>query len=416
VAALMHGNTSMSSMPPMESLPDATTAFVGLSLTQAFACFSDAAKSLERSYHQLEGEVARLRRELEERNADLARSLQEKSRMQDVLRTILQGLPCGVVVIEPSGQITFLNPAGARILAVGRQVSHVSHLPPTLQAALTQVKEGNEWELELRDPAAKFAWLHLQHAVLGSSGDSVFILEDVSERKRFAQARQRMERDQALAEMAAVLAHEVRNPLGSLELFAGLLAESATEAEQRGWAEQVQAGLRMLAATVNNVLHFHHLPGPNLAPTDLGKVLTGVRDFLQPLARQANVAIELRHELQGIQIQADRHRLEQVLFNLAINSLRSISDRGTIALCGGVRWLKRSMVAEIQVIDDGPGLPVDTADRIFDAGFTTRPGSPGLGLTVCKLMVEQHRGTIKAANRPSGGACFTIQFPMGESA
>ncbi len=119
-----------------------------------------------------------------------------------------------------------------------------------------------------------------------------------------------MRREQALAEMSAVLAHEIRTPLGSLELFAGLLAESDLDSDCRKWVEHVHAGLRTLAATVNNVLHFHSLPEhslrehglpePERAPMDLGQPLRSARDFFLPLARQPRVTLSLQNRLSGV--------------------------------------------------------------------------------------------------------------------
>jgi two-component system sensor histidine kinase FlrB len=378
------------------------------SLGQAFVCFREAAESLERSYRQLEGEVAHLRRKLEERNAELARSLAEKIRMRDGLHTILEGLPCGVLVTQSGGTVSFVNRAAAKLLDANYFPEKL--LPVPLGAALEHCREGGEWELEfLANNAPCF---HLRHTSLGA-GESVYIVEDVTDQKRLAHNRERIERDRALAEMAAVLAHEIRNPLGSLELFAGLLAESASDAEQRSWSEQLQAGLRMLSATVNNVLHFHQISGSHVALTDLGELLAGVKDFLEPMTRQSGVDLRLAHELQGVQLYADRHRLEQVLLNLAINALRALSGRGNLLFSGK---LLPSAIAEIEVRDDGPGLPMEYLERVFDAGFSTRPGSPGLGLTVCRMIVEQHGGTIRASNVASGGACFTMQFPLGVAA
>src|SRR5439155_26759686 len=131
--------------------------------------------------------------------------------------------------------------------------------------------------------------LAVRHPAIADAG-SVFILRDVSERKSLEEAQEKLSREQALAEMSAVLAHEVRNPLGSLELFAGLLAESHLPAECHNWVEQVQAGLRALAATVNNILHFHSQPQPERAPVNPGELLGWSRDFFLPLARQSRVA------------------------------------------------------------------------------------------------------------------------------
>jgi len=120
--------------------------------------------------------------------------------------------------------------------------------------------------------------------------------------------------EQALAEVSAVLAHEIRNPLASLEWFAGLLADSVLSAECQQWVEHMQAGLRTLAAAVNNVLHFYS--HPVRAALDLGELLDWAHDFLPPLARQAEIPFSLENPLAGIVLPADRHRLQQVLLNL----------------------------------------------------------------------------------------------------
>ena len=210
--------------------------------------------------------------------------------------------------------------------------------------------------------------------------------------------------------MSALLAHEIRNPLGSLELFAGLLAESELGGECRAWVEHVQAGLRTLSATVNNVLHFHSLPEPERAPIDLGDLLNWARQFLAPLARQSRIEISVHNRLCGVLLFADRHRLEQVLLNLVLNAVRALPGGGWIEL-GGHR-LAEGKAASIVVADTGPGIPAENLARIFEPGFSTRAGSPGLGLAVCRKIVEQHRGTITASSRLGWGATFTLTFPL----
>ena len=390
------------------------------SLTQAFASFTEAAGSLERSYHQLERELARLRRELEERNRELARSLEENRTIRNSLHRILEGLPCGVLVVEGrSGDLSAANPAALRLLEPAEAPpQNLAQLRPELRTFLEQARSSSgEWEMETNvgggEPRCLAAW----HSSLGDAGgtaDSVFILQDVSDRKRLALERERHRRQQALAEMSAVLAHEIRNPLGSLELFAGLLAESGLAEEPRSWVEHLQAGLRMLEATVNNVLHFHNAPSAQIAPTDLGQLLDWVGHFLAPLAKQSGVQLSLDHRLAGVELPADRHRLEQVLLNLAVNAIRFAPGAGSLWLSGRVDCRGPGEVVQIAMADSGPGIAPEHLGRIFDAGYTTRPGSPGLGLTVCKTIVEQHGGTIEAANRPQGGAAFTLRFPLGE--
>jgi len=389
---------------------------VEYSLNRAFACFTEAAESLERSYHQLESEVVRLRQELKDRNADLERSVEHSRQVRDSLYRILEGLPCGVLVGSDDGGLSLVNPAASRLLG-GVRPTRFSEIPAVLVALLQHVRrQEGEWEMELTSPGGELVAVTARRAWLGQPGrKAVFIVDDVSERKRLLRDRERLERQRALADMAAVLAHEIRNPLGSLELFAGLLADSDLGAEAHEWVDQVQAGLRMLAATVNNVLHFHNLPPPQLAPTDIGQLLDWVCDFLSPLARQSAVQLRLDNQLGGVHISVDAHRLEQVLLNLTINAFRFVSAGGTVTIAARVLVSEAPGMIRIEVADTGPGIAPEQLSRIFDPGFTTRAGSPGLGLTVCKTIVEQHGGTIRAANLSAGGASFQLTLPLGDA-
>jgi len=420
-------------------------------LARAFASFTEAAGSLERTYGQLQGEVAHLRQELEVTNRDLALSLEENHRIRERLRRILEGLPCGVMVIEAEtseagARISTLNPEAARL--IGATCESSDALPATLRAALDCARQtGEEPELQLSclpsssvpssipsrslqssSPPAKPVWIALRHAWLEQNHDratSVFILRDVSEAKKLEHDREQLRRQQALVEMSALLAHEIRNPLGSLELFAGLLAEANLEGESRRWIEHVQAGLRTLSSTVNNVLHLHNTPQPELAPTDAGELLDWAYDFLLPLAKQARVEMQIINGLHGVVLHADRHRLEQVLLNLALNAFRFMPGGGWLSI-RGIDFATRPELGnnnpsgdgpggddriEISLRDTGPGIPPGDLPRIFDTGFSTRAGSSGLGLAVCRRILEQHGGSIVAESRSGHGATFRLRLP-----
>jgi two-component system sensor histidine kinase FlrB len=391
-------------------------------LARAFASFTEAAGSLERTYGQLQGQVAHLRQELEVTNRDLAASLEENRRIRERQRRILEGLPCGVLVIEAGARISALNPETARLL--GGSFESADALPSALRTALDRARQtGEESELTLShlgsssaNPSSNAAppiWVAIRHAWLEQNqspahATSVFILRDVSEAKKLEQDREHLRRQQALVEMSALLAHEIRNPLGSLELFAGLLAEANLEGESHRWIEHVQAGLRTLSSTVNNVLHLHNAPQPEFAPTDLGQLLDWAYDFLLPLAKQARVEMQLINGLRGVVIPADRHRLEQVLLNLALNAFRFMPGGGWLSIRGSDGG---NDDLEIVVRDTGPGIVADDLPRIFDVGFSTRAGSSGLGLAVCHRILEQHGGSIEAESRPGHGATFRLRLP-----
>jgi signal transduction histidine kinase len=428
-------------------------------LLQAFRSFAEAADSLERSYGRLRGEVARLRSELKQSNAGLQRSLEENRQMRQHLDRILDGLPCGVVVTSEDGWVTLANPEGRRLLGLSwaaRGEESESEAPQLARGELRHLlqrarSQAGEQEQCLPDGSGGERWLAVRHAAIrdgaeaeaktserktgeervseqkigeekvsedlesssahSSESVSVFILRDVSDAKRLIQERDKLRREQALAEMSAILAHEIRNPLGSLELFAGLLAGAGLSVECCQWVEQVQAGLRTLAATVNNVLHFHSLPQPERMPIDLGQLLDWASGFLMPMARQARAELCLRNRLHGVWFSADRHRLEQVLLNLVLNAFRAMPGGGWVELSGQKIRQGEAATASISVSDTGPGILAEDLARVFDPGFSKRAG-PGLGLTVCRKIVEQHGGSLTAGNRAGSGARFIVTLPL----
>lgn len=436
------------------------------SLERAFQTFTHAADSLEKSYGHLHSEVLRLRFELEQTNGDLATSLEENARMRNYLARILEQMPCGVLVADRRGQIQMMNAEAHRLVSApklkpaegtdsqdapiaapgqskeGAQDAQGTTDTPdstrttdTIEAAalspeaiagyLEESRNGSgPMERELTIESVKGnRTIGLCCAVLGEgegeggSSDSVFLLRDITEERKRAAAGELARRKESLAEMATLLAHEIRNPLGSLELFAGLVADAAgQQPDLRRWTDHIQAGLRTLSATVNNVLQYHSQPAPQLAPVNLGRLLRDTVEFLRPLARQAGLRIDLQNSLGELEIAADAHRLQQVFFNLALNAFRAMSVGGKLTL--RLRWADLIHLDEvvIEFEDTGKGIAADDLPKIFLTGFTTHPGNPGLGLAVCQAVVEQHRGSMHVKSEVGKGTTFSLVLPrVGET-
>src|SRR5581483_11182091 len=195
--------------------------------------------------------------------------------------------------------------------------------------------------------------------------------------------------------------------------FIGLLADATAHMpETRQWVTYLQAGLRGLSATVNNVLQFHSQPAAQMAPTELDRLIKETMAFLQPLAAQRGQLIKVDNGVGRICTLADANRLKQVFLNLSLNAFRAMSPGGT--LTARLRWAPQcpGEVAQIDFQDQGRGIPPEALDQIFEPGFTTTPGSPGLGLCVCKKIVEQHGGEIRAESKPQMGTSFSLFLPI----
>jgi signal transduction histidine kinase len=389
-------------------------------LAAAFASFTQTAGSLETTYAKLQGEVGRLRNELENKNRSLAQSLEENQRMRTYLARILEGLPCGVLVFDGEMNLRMINPAASQLLNARSEGSTSPHatiprLLGSLLAALPQEEFNHEQEWGVEGPQGERT-LGVTRACFratGSGDDSLLILRDLTEAKQLEREREVSRRSQALAEVATLLAHEIRNPLGSLELFAGLLADALVDqAELQPWINHVQAGLRSLAATVNNVLHFHSQPPAQLLPLDLPRLVRETVEFLRPLARQKEMQIEWLGAKSPISILGDRSRLQQAFFNLALNAFRAMSPGRTLSVSVCRKEGPSRPLAAVAFMDQGTGISPENLEKIYEPGFTTQAGSPGLGLAVTRKVIEQHGGTISAQSCKGQGTTFTLALPL----
>ena len=221
-------------------------------------------------------------------------------------------------------------------------------------------------------------------------------------------ARQR-DRLTAMGEMAATLAHEVRNPLGGMELFARLLESEVAEipSAQR-LARHIAGGVRDLDHLVTNLLEFTRLPEPQRMPVRVDEWIEEAI-FLSGLSRHEKISVEV---LGGEELvwNFDRGLLVRALLNLLRNAAEAMPEGGRVEISAGLcdRGLR------IDVRDDGPGVSAEDAERIFDAFVTTRQKGTGLGLATAAAAARSHGGslTLEPSDR---GARFRIELPDAEA-
>ena len=405
--------------------PENPQAIAQENLTRAFATFTQAASSLERSYGQLQAEVMRLHAELQRTSSELEQSLEENARVRGYLSRVLEKLPCGVLVAGGNGKVEIINPQARKLLALRDDCKPdlTSGLPRAFLQMAERMAEDerlSEQEYSMNGNSGNrtigISVANISEKA-GGDGDVVWILRDVTEQKRIAAEREAARKSHALAEVAAVLAHEIRNPLGSLELFTGLMADATAHMpETRHWVMHLQAGLRSLSATVNNVLQFHSRPGGQMLLTELDRLLNETVDFLLPLARQRGQVVKMENAIGKISTHADSNRLKQVFLNLSLNAFRAMPPGGALRVRMGWAPLFPGGIVQIDFQDDGRGVAPELLDRMYEPGFTTTPGSPGLGLTVCKKVVEQHGGEIQVQSKPQHGTTFSVLLPVSGAA
>jgi len=224
------------------------------------------------------------------------------------------------------------------------------------------------------------------------------------------------EKQLLLSRLLPQMAHEIRNPLSSLDIHVQLLEEDlaqvAPQAHDR-FAGRLEIIHGELHRPENLVRQFLRLAGPSaliLAPVEIGKVIGHVHGLLQPEAAARGIEIVARTENNLPTLSADAGQLTQVFLNLIINAVQAIGRNGRIEVLA--RQSEGAM--SIDVRDSGSGLPSGKLNAIFDPYFTTKPDGSGLGLWIAQQIVAAHGGVIQAANAPAGGAIFTVRLPLPE--
>jgi signal transduction histidine kinase len=393
-------------------------------LADAFSEFISASSLLEGSYRDLQREVGHLGTELAERNAALTRSLAENEAMRGVLQQMIESMPCGVLVLDTAEMIVTINPEGRRLLQLGgaevqtlRDVATVSSVD--LEMLVAGVEEQVEHEVCFACGETS-RWLAISKRGLsagslrpiGGSGrrglQSIWILRDVTATKEAEQEREAARSAMALAEVSAILAHEIRNPLASMELFAGLLVEDPEQASL--WTSHLRAGIRLLSATVNNVLSLHGGSNVSLMPIELSACVRDGVEFVRPIAEQAGVTVSFRSE-EELKIEGSENQLRQVLLNLICNAIRHTSAGGKVSVTARGVGREGRLRAVVEVSDTGCGISEQAMGHVFEAGFSALGGTPGLGLAVCKRIVDGHGGEIRVRSRALGGSTFEMEFP-----
>jgi signal transduction histidine kinase len=219
----------------------------------------------------------------------------------------------------------------------------------------------------------------------------------------------RADRLSAVGQLAASLAHEIRNPLGSIEGATNIIRSPATSEEIReGSLTIIQKECQRLNRLLTNLLDFARPRQPEFRSVDVPRLIDSIFALVGPNAQLQRVMLKKTIVHAPALLESDPEQLKQVLLNLVINAIQAMPGGGKIEITvdqhdGGV---------VISVKDQGAGIDPEHLDRIFDPFFTTKEAGTGLGLSVAHQVITQHGGLIKAERNPDRGMTFSISLPV----
>lgn len=368
----------------------------------------------------------------------------EGPRLRAFLHGLVGGMRCGVLAVDRELRIVLLNEVGCKALRIeaapsaGTPVAEAFPDYPELVRVLADsfsmdcLPNRAELELELADGRRTSVGFTLS-LVGDEAGDPVGVamfFKDLTVIERRQEQDRLNDRLIALGQMAASMAHEIRNPLASIDITCSLLQRKLTDDVPRlELARRIHGEVRRLNAIVSSSLE--HVRPVTLQLTEQSLEAL-VRDALRVAAGrfpEGSIETEVRRLADVGPQWVDRDRLRQVFENLLLNALEAMHGSGRIVIeidsetierdpsvvpyapRGGERWHETGEQSVIRVIDSGPGIPADVRERIFNPFFTTKETGSGVGLSTVKKIVDAHRGTIDVANADPVGTIFTIGLP-----
>ncbi|HRE18139.1 MAG TPA: nitrogen regulation protein NR(II), partial [Rhodocyclaceae bacterium] len=333
-----------------------------------------------------------------------------------------------VILLDERLVVHYINAAGQNLLAtsanalIGKPLEQAFTCSPVLQGALANALHNN-WSYTGRNIEIKLgesSLLHLNCTVTPVQADEVpdvrllIELQPIDQQLAASREERLIEQQQANRELIRNLAHEIKNPLGGLRGAAQLLEHELNNPSLKEYTQVIIKEADRLQDLMRRLLSPHRPMQP--ATVNIHEILERVRSLLVA-EFPGSLRVQRDYDTSLPELVGDREQLIQSILNIARNAAQAMDGQGEIRLKSRilrqVTLVKKryKLAMEVQVIDNGPGIPPDIRERMFYPLVSGREGGSGLGLTIAQNFVQHHQGSVECESRP-GYTCFTIRLPI----
>lgn len=404
-------------------------------LKRAFALFSEETARLEQDFVQLKDHFKGVNEELESANERLQQKVRELDVTTNYTKNILANMSQGLLFINLAGTVTTFNHAAETIL--GQKAMEVlfqlykENFPDELfgfsmQEALSQRREphgpllitrGKGPEAQEIEVDARFVLKQKELAApttrdehLDYTEGLIILFKDITEIQKLRRQAERNDRLKELGEMAASVAHEIRNPLGGIKGFASLLQRDLKDQPHlQQMASYIVEGTENLNRLVTNVLNYARPIQLNLEIVDLVPWMLDVLYSLRMDSKLSqNITYALHVDTDSLMVKVDPYLLRSVVLNLVVNASQAMPEGGSVDFS----LRKKGSDAVVEVADSGVGIPEENLEKIFDPFYTTKVEGNGFGLTEALKIVQAHSGAIEVRSQVGKGTIFTVKIPL----
>ena len=370
----------------------------------------------------------------ERRFTGIVHDLSERIRLEERLRAseeqwraVIESAVDAIVVIDAAGLIEAFNPAAERLFGyaaadvIGQNVrllmpspyrdEHDGYLARYMTTGEARIIGSGREVTGLRRDGTTFP-LHLSVGEMSTRGGRKFtgILHDLSARVRMEEQIREQAALVRLGEMAAVIAHEIKNPLagirGAVQVIGSRLPAESRETAVVG---EIVSRIDALNGLIQDLLLFARPPQPRPAVVQVPPLIATTMDLLSGDPALAHVQVHI--EGSAASVLADPELLKIVFQNLIVNSAQAMQGRGRI----DVHVSEVDARCQVRFSDSGPGIPPDVREKIFTPFFTTKSRGTGLGLPTARRLIEAHHGSIEIDCPPAGGTRVTLQLPFAHA-
>lgn len=399
------------------------------SLQKAFSDFQIRSERLSNAYSLMQDDFKKVNLELDRKNAELSESLCRQEEAQTYLYSILESMENGVIGLDMEGRITHFNRAASEITGyesksvIGKNFTDVFNSDSGSEPSLIHVLRTG---LELKRDE-KVLWhkdghpvpVSYQTALLRDSQDNrlgvVEIFGDISKIKALQEEMHQAKTMAALGEMSATVAHEIRNPLGAMGVWAGLLERDlAADDSRRKTLGKIIEGLSRLNKIVSNLLVYTRPIKAEFRKVKLPQILDEMVDFVQIEIERLAIKTEVikRFADEPLYVLADPEKMGQVVLNLCLNAVQAMADGGTLTVAVENDSCRNNGFVCFSIEDNGCGIEKQNLIKIFDPFFTTKENGTGLGLAIVKKFVQSHSGYIDIKSETGKGTTVKVFIPL----
>ena len=345
-------------------------------------------------------------------------------------RRILESSPSGILTLDRNGAITAVNPEAARILQVdpkwilSMRIDEAAKSHPGLrifeELLRHPVNDAREYDYVGEDGlrASVEVTVSPLKDESGEEAGTLFFFKDQTEKKRIGEQIQRMSKLASIGQLAAGIAHEIRNPVMGIAATMELISDSLEpDHPQRGLLTKSLEEIERMDNIIGELLSLAQPREMNPQPADLNRLIADAAEFLSSLCQKENIDLVLHCNPEVPPVPMDRKALREVLVNVALNAIQSMKGKRkktlTIATASLGHRLYNMEPGSVQITieDTGEGIPPEIRDKIFDPFFTTRPDGTGLGLYNCHRIIAAHDGAIFMEEGPARGTRVHILLP-----